>query len=782
MLVAGLAELGEHAAPEGVRVLFEPLNRYEDHMVNRLDQGAAICRAVGSDAVKLVVDTYHMNIEEDDPADCGSRSGRARRPRPARRQRPLATWHRPRRFRRDRRCAARHRLRWLAGARVQPPRRADGRRSPRARRCSAPLLEREPPREARGVPRRLPRPAVRGRARSRGRPRARRRRDRHRQLPRRRPLPARRLLADRAALDGFRRAVERPRPDDQRAQPARATRCTPTRRSPPPPTHTWRSTVQLAAELGVAVVNAFSGCPGDHDGAVRPNWVTCSWPTDYPDTLAVAVGREGDPVLDCRGRLRRRSRRHRRHRDASRVRRVQPGDADPPPRRAAARRSPPTSTRATCSGRASTRRRHPSPRTSTAPIVHVDAKDTLLVADRIALNGVLETRPAADVGRAGVRCSGRSASATANRCGVTSSSRCDVAGYDGTDLDRARGPLAAGRRRLEKAVTLLAPIRLARLGTVTGVDRTRRRCRADLRREAPADRSDSATEWCGFASSPDGRVAAEPADWDVLVLRGSAGPSDGSSDRRRARRASTPGSLAAEIDRASGAVRLVTAAGHRDRRRRRSRGGELGRRPSSGPQAAASATSVTRDSASGPPSTRRPGRRRSGTSTPATTGRRPTRCTARFPVFLAHRPDVTYGFFLNTPGWAQIRAAPGLGHLDRRGRRRRARLRRRPRRRDPAASARTTHRPDRAHRAATAVGDRLSPIPLGLRLGGEAAWRRRRVRPRQLPLRLGPPRHRLHGRPSGVHVGPGAIPRSGVVGRRPRTARDAMCDDRRSRV
>jgi sugar phosphate isomerase/epimerase len=49
-------------------LLFEPLNRYEDHMVNRLEQGAALCRAAGSGAVRLVADTYHMNIEEDDPA------------------------------------------------------------------------------------------------------------------------------------------------------------------------------------------------------------------------------------------------------------------------------------------------------------------------------------------------------------------------------------------------------------------------------------------------------------------------------------------------------------------------------------------------------------------------------------------------------------------------------------------------------------------------------------------------------------------------------------------
>ena len=48
MLVAALTELGQHAAAEGVTVFLEPLNRYEDHMVNRLDQGAAVCRAVVS--------------------------------------------------------------------------------------------------------------------------------------------------------------------------------------------------------------------------------------------------------------------------------------------------------------------------------------------------------------------------------------------------------------------------------------------------------------------------------------------------------------------------------------------------------------------------------------------------------------------------------------------------------------------------------------------------------------------------------------------------------------
>jgi sugar phosphate isomerase/epimerase len=43
----------------------------------------------------------------------------------------------------------------------------------------------------------------------------------------------------------------------------------------------WEKTVRLAEMLEVPVVMAFSGCPGDHEGAKYPNWVTCPWPDDY---------------------------------------------------------------------------------------------------------------------------------------------------------------------------------------------------------------------------------------------------------------------------------------------------------------------------------------------------------------------------------------------------------------------------------------------------------------------------------------------------------------------
>lgn len=66
VLLEGLTELGRHAAEEGVYVLLEPLNRFEDHMLNRLDQAIELCRAVGLDSVRVMGDLFHMNIEEPD--------------------------------------------------------------------------------------------------------------------------------------------------------------------------------------------------------------------------------------------------------------------------------------------------------------------------------------------------------------------------------------------------------------------------------------------------------------------------------------------------------------------------------------------------------------------------------------------------------------------------------------------------------------------------------------------------------------------------------------------
>ena len=67
ILVDAFGRLAEHAAREGVVIALEPLNRYENHMINTLGQGRALCEEIGSPHLGIAADTYHMNIEEADP-------------------------------------------------------------------------------------------------------------------------------------------------------------------------------------------------------------------------------------------------------------------------------------------------------------------------------------------------------------------------------------------------------------------------------------------------------------------------------------------------------------------------------------------------------------------------------------------------------------------------------------------------------------------------------------------------------------------------------------------
>ena len=48
----------------------------------------------------------------------------------------------------------------------------------------------------------------------------------------------------------------------------------------------FRKSVRLAEQMDVPVVVTFSGCPGESEHSLRPSWVTCSWPDDFPATLA----------------------------------------------------------------------------------------------------------------------------------------------------------------------------------------------------------------------------------------------------------------------------------------------------------------------------------------------------------------------------------------------------------------------------------------------------------------------------------------------------------------
>lgn len=54
----------EEANKLGVRIAFEPLNRYETTLLNTAEEGLEFIDSVGSDNLGLLLDTFHMNIEE----------------------------------------------------------------------------------------------------------------------------------------------------------------------------------------------------------------------------------------------------------------------------------------------------------------------------------------------------------------------------------------------------------------------------------------------------------------------------------------------------------------------------------------------------------------------------------------------------------------------------------------------------------------------------------------------------------------------------------------------
>jgi D-psicose/D-tagatose/L-ribulose 3-epimerase len=78
-VVARVAErlrpVAERAREAGVRLAVEPLNRYETSLINTVDQALELVDLVDSPACGLLLDTYHMNIEEKDPAQAAATAG-----------------------------------------------------------------------------------------------------------------------------------------------------------------------------------------------------------------------------------------------------------------------------------------------------------------------------------------------------------------------------------------------------------------------------------------------------------------------------------------------------------------------------------------------------------------------------------------------------------------------------------------------------------------------------------------------------------------------------------
>jgi len=64
LLIELCKELADYAHQVGSLLLLEPLNRYETHLICRLEQGEEICDQVANPHMMMMADFFHMNIEE----------------------------------------------------------------------------------------------------------------------------------------------------------------------------------------------------------------------------------------------------------------------------------------------------------------------------------------------------------------------------------------------------------------------------------------------------------------------------------------------------------------------------------------------------------------------------------------------------------------------------------------------------------------------------------------------------------------------------------------------
>lgn len=69
VLLSELPELAQFAQNLGTFIWLEPLNRYETHFINRLEQAVEICQMVNNPNLRIMADFFHMHIEEVDIAE-----------------------------------------------------------------------------------------------------------------------------------------------------------------------------------------------------------------------------------------------------------------------------------------------------------------------------------------------------------------------------------------------------------------------------------------------------------------------------------------------------------------------------------------------------------------------------------------------------------------------------------------------------------------------------------------------------------------------------------------
>jgi D-psicose/D-tagatose/L-ribulose 3-epimerase len=75
-VVKHLKTLSQYAEERGKQICLEPLNRFETDFINTCDQALQMVKDVGSPALKIQLDTFHMNIEEKNQAEAIRKAGK----------------------------------------------------------------------------------------------------------------------------------------------------------------------------------------------------------------------------------------------------------------------------------------------------------------------------------------------------------------------------------------------------------------------------------------------------------------------------------------------------------------------------------------------------------------------------------------------------------------------------------------------------------------------------------------------------------------------------------
>jgi D-psicose/D-tagatose/L-ribulose 3-epimerase len=75
-VVKNIEQVCAYAVKKGKQICMEPLNRFETDFINTVDQALKMVKEVGSPALKVHLDTFHMNIEEKCQGDAIRKAGK----------------------------------------------------------------------------------------------------------------------------------------------------------------------------------------------------------------------------------------------------------------------------------------------------------------------------------------------------------------------------------------------------------------------------------------------------------------------------------------------------------------------------------------------------------------------------------------------------------------------------------------------------------------------------------------------------------------------------------